>query len=93
MIAKRSAFAVKRKPALLIYLAHTGQTHSREALADLLWDARTSKQSLANLRTVLTRLRNQASDALIVERKTLTYAGERRSSDRFGARAGGTAHD
>ncbi len=76
---KALRFRSQKEAALLIYLAHTGQTHSREALADLLWDARTSKQSLANLRTALTRLRNQAADALIVERKTLTYAGERRS--------------
>jgi len=56
----------------LAYLAHTGQTYSREALADLLWEARSTKQSLSNLRTALTRLRKQAGDQLIVTRKTVS---------------------
>jgi predicted ATPase len=67
-------FRSQKEAALLIYLAHTGQTHNREALADLLWDARSTKQSLANLRTVLTRLRAQVGDALVATRKTLAYA-------------------
>ena len=49
-------FRSQKEIALLAYLAHTGQTHGREALADLLWEARSTKQSLSNLRTALARL-------------------------------------
>lgn len=59
--------------ALLIYLAHTGQTHSRETLANLFWEERTTRQSLANLRTVLARLRSLVGDVLVVTSKTLAY--------------------
>lgn len=64
-------FRSQKEIALLAYLAHTGQAHSREALADLLWEARSTKQSLSNLRTVLARLRKQVGDHLIVTRKTV----------------------
>ena len=64
-------FRSQKEIALLVYLAHTGQTHGREALADLLWEARSTKQSLSNLRTALARLRKQVGDQLIVTRKTV----------------------
>lgn len=64
-------FRSQKELALLVYLAHTGRPHSREALADLLWDARSTQQSLSNLRTVLTRLRKQVGDNLVVTRKTV----------------------
>lgn len=56
---------------MLIYLAHTGATHQREYIAELLWDSSSTKQALTNLRTALTRLRQQVDEALIVTRKTL----------------------
>ena len=60
--------------ALLAYLAHTaGTTHRREALADLLWDARSTKQSLSNLRTVLTQLRKEMASYLLVMRHTIAF--------------------
>ncbi len=65
------AFRSQTEMALLVYLAHTGQTHSREAVADLLWEARTTSQSLSNLRTTLSRLRKHVGDELVVTRKTL----------------------
>ena len=55
-------FRSQKELALLAYLAHTGKTHNREALADLLWEARSTKQSLSNLRTTLARLRKQVGD-------------------------------
>ena len=58
----------QKEIALLAYLAHTGQSYSREALGDLLWEARSTKQSLSNLRTALARLRKQVGDQLIVTR-------------------------
>ncbi|HEX6384700.1 MAG TPA: BTAD domain-containing putative transcriptional regulator, partial [Anaerolineae bacterium] len=70
---KSLRFRSQTEAALLIYLAHTGQTHSREAIADLLWEARTTQQSLSNLRTVLARLRRLADDVLVITHKTLAY--------------------
>jgi DNA-binding SARP family transcriptional activator/predicted ATPase len=66
-----SRFRSQTEIALLAYLAHSGQIHSREALADLLWDAGSTGQSLSNLRTALTRLRKQVGDHLIITRKTI----------------------
>ena len=69
-----NGFRSQKELALLAYLAHTGQTHSREALADLLWEARSTKQSLSNLRTALARLRKQVGEQLIVTRKTVAIS-------------------
>ncbi|MEZ4712456.1 MAG: BTAD domain-containing putative transcriptional regulator [Caldilineaceae bacterium] len=57
--------------ALFLYLACTGQVHTREALADLLWDATSTKQSLSNLRTTLSRLPAPLSDHLLIRRETI----------------------
>jgi DNA-binding SARP family transcriptional activator/predicted ATPase len=65
-------FQTQKEIALFAYLAHTGKTTSREALADLLWEARSTKQSLSNLRTTLTRLRKQVGEQLIVTRKVVS---------------------
>jgi DNA-binding SARP family transcriptional activator/predicted ATPase len=66
-------FRSQKELALLLFLAHSGQTHNRETLADLLWEAgaRSTKQSLSNLRTALARLRKQVGDHLIITRKTV----------------------
>lgn len=69
-------FRSQKEAALLIYLAQTGQSHSREFIADLLWEDRTTEQALSNLRTALARLRKQVGDALVVSRKTVTLAPE-----------------
>ena len=69
-----SRFRSQTEIALLAYLAHSGQAHYRETLADLLWDAGTTGQSLSNLRTVLARLRKQVGDHLIVTRKTIAVS-------------------
>ena len=50
-------FRSQKEAALLLYLAQTGQAHSREFIADLLWEDRTTEQALSNLRTALARLR------------------------------------
>jgi len=71
-------FRSQTEIALLVYLAHTGQSHSREALADLLWDASSTAQSLSNLRTALTRLRTHTADELLVTRKTIAMRPESR---------------
>jgi len=69
-----SRFRSQTELALLAYLAHNGQVHNRETLADLLWDADSTERALSNLRTVLTRLRKQVGDHLIVTRKTIAVS-------------------
>lgn len=64
-------FRSQKELALLAYLAHTGQTHSREAVADLLWEATSTTHALANLRTTIARLRKQVGDYLHVTRQTI----------------------
>ncbi|MEM7133321.1 MAG: tetratricopeptide repeat protein [Chloroflexota bacterium] len=73
-----SEFRSQKEAALLIYLAHSGQTHPRESIADLLWDSNSTKQALSNLRTALTRLRKQVDDELVITRKSLALAPESR---------------
>jgi predicted ATPase/DNA-binding SARP family transcriptional activator/tetratricopeptide (TPR) repeat protein len=78
------AIAIESKPlaalrsqkaiALLIYLACTRRAHSRELLADLLWDATSTAQSLSNLRTVLARLRRHLGYYLLVTPETIALA-------------------
>jgi predicted ATPase/DNA-binding SARP family transcriptional activator len=57
--------------ALLIYLASTRRTQSRELLADLLWDERTQEQSLGYLRMALSALRKALGSDLLVGRESL----------------------
>lgn len=66
-----TGFRSQKEIALLAFLAHTGRAHNREALADLLWEARSTRQSLSNLRTTLARLRKQVGDHLVVTQKTV----------------------
>ena len=54
--------------ALLLYLATTGERHSRSALAGLLWGDLPEDGARANLRLALTKLRRVADDNLQVTR-------------------------
>jgi DNA-binding SARP family transcriptional activator len=74
-----SGFRSQTEIALLVYMAQTGQVHTREALADLLWEANSTAQSLSNLRTALTRLRAHAADDLLVTRQTIAMRPESRA--------------
>jgi len=71
-------FRSQKEAALLIYLAHTGKSHPRDFLAELLWEERTISQMRGNLRTVLSRLRQQVDDALVVTRSSVGLAEESR---------------
>ncbi|MBK8900813.1 MAG: tetratricopeptide repeat protein [Anaerolineaceae bacterium] len=51
--------------ALLIYLAVTGQPHSRSALAGLLWGDLPEESARANLRLTLTRLRKFLPETIL----------------------------
>jgi predicted ATPase/DNA-binding SARP family transcriptional activator len=75
-----SRFRSQTEIALLVYLAQTGQVHTREALADLLWDANSTAQSLSNLRTALTRLRAHIGDELLITRTTVAMRPESRQA-------------
>ncbi len=59
--------------ALLIYLVCSSRPVAREKLAELLWAERTTNQALTNLRTVLTALRRELGDYLVVTRQTLAF--------------------
>ncbi|MEM7332004.1 MAG: tetratricopeptide repeat protein [Chloroflexota bacterium] len=58
--------------ALLAYLIVKRQPQEREAVADLLWESTSTKQSLARLRVLLTRIQKQIPE-LIVTRTTLCF--------------------
>ena len=66
-------FAARRAEVLFVYLAMTDQTHEREALATMLWDDRTQKQSLANLRSLLAQLPAEIKPYLTTTRRTITF--------------------
>jgi len=59
--------------ALLCYLAVTGKTHSRTALANLLWGEMSEADSRRNLRGVLLKLRPLFDQHLIITRQTLAF--------------------
>lgn len=65
-------FPTRKVEALLVYLACTGRSHSREQLAELLWDDRTQSQSLTNLRATLSRLNEQVAPFLLINRKDVS---------------------
>jgi len=67
------AFRSRKAPVLFAYLAYTQTTHQREVLADMLWDARSTKQSLSNLRTILAQLRDTLEDHLVITNQTLAF--------------------
>jgi DNA-binding SARP family transcriptional activator/predicted ATPase len=64
------ALASRKAEALLIYLACTRRQHPREVLAELLWDDRSQRQAMANLRVVLSSLRKAVDPYLAVSRTT-----------------------
>ncbi|MDX1688588.1 MAG: BTAD domain-containing putative transcriptional regulator, partial [Candidatus Promineifilaceae bacterium] len=69
-------FASSKVEALLVYLACTGREHPREALAELLWDGRSQRRSLANLRVVLSSLRKEVGPFVSISRSTAAIDDE-----------------
>jgi DNA-binding SARP family transcriptional activator/predicted ATPase/Tfp pilus assembly protein PilF len=69
-------FHSRTEIALLVYLAHTRQAQNRETLADLLWEASSTAQSLSNLRTALSRLRRIVGDELVITRQSVALQPE-----------------
>ncbi|MFN8489914.1 MAG: tetratricopeptide repeat protein [Caldilineaceae bacterium] len=62
--------------ALFVYLAVTGQPHSRDMLADLLWSELANQQARNNLRYVLSDLRQVVGDYLTITPQRIRFNQE-----------------
>jgi predicted ATPase/DNA-binding SARP family transcriptional activator/TolA-binding protein len=62
-----------KSQAMLCYLGMTGQAHSREKLAGLLWGDSPEARAQASLRKALSSLRKLSETALIVNRQTVAF--------------------
>ena len=63
----------RKAEALLVYLVCRRRAVAREVLAELLWDERGQEQGLANLRSILSSLRQQLKPYLLVTRQTIAF--------------------
>ena len=82
-----------RGVALLAYLVYTNDVQSRERVADLLWEASSTKQSLARLRELLGRVRKWLPQVQTT-RQTVTFqADEHTSVDLWALRNGLQSED
>src|SRR5262245_41335947 len=68
-----TAFVSAKAPALLTYLAVTGQAHSRETLAALLWGDLPEATAKRNLTKVLTNLRQLLDPYLLIEWHSVAF--------------------
>ena len=67
-----AGFRSRTAEALLVYLLmHPRRIFSRRRLAELFWEERSETQAAANLRTVLSILKKQLSDFLLIDRQTV----------------------
>lgn len=66
-------FISSKAPALLSYLAYTGQPHTRAVLTGLLWGDSPEAQAKASLRQVLSDLRRTLADYLLIEGNTVAF--------------------
>lgn len=66
-------FVSSKAPALLAYLAVTGRSHQRDALATLLWGEMTDADAKNNLRQTLTNLRKLVEPHLVITRETIGW--------------------
>lgn len=71
-----SGIRSQKARALLYYLATTNQTHSRTALAGLLWGDLTETHARRNLRKTLTRLRKFMDNHLLITRQTVALLAD-----------------
>ncbi len=69
--------STRKGDALLVYLCCERREHSREWLADLLWDNVPQARAMGNLRTALVDLNQHLGDHLIVTRQSLMIDPER----------------
>lgn len=67
----------RKARALLAYLAVTGQSHSREALAALLWPEHDRSRALADLSRILYSLRKTlGANFFLTDRESLALNGD-----------------
>lgn len=71
-----TSFRYEKAQALLFYLAVTGRTHTRAAMAGLLWGDLPDTNARVNLSTVLSSLRRVMGDFLIITRQTVAFNSE-----------------
>lgn len=69
-------FASRKAEALLVYLACNIRPRPREVLAELLWDDRSQRQAMANLRVVLSSLRKEVGGYAEITRTTASIAAD-----------------
>jgi predicted ATPase/DNA-binding SARP family transcriptional activator len=69
-------FISTKAQALLCYLAVTGRTHQRPALAGLLWGEMPEKQAKASLRVALSNLRKLTGSHLRITRYSIAFDRE-----------------
>lgn len=63
----------KKAAALVAYLALTGQSHTRQALSNLLWGESSEANARLSLRAVLCSLRRWLAPCLLVTRQTIAF--------------------
>jgi DNA-binding SARP family transcriptional activator/predicted ATPase len=68
-----TGFVYNKALALLAYLAVTKRPHSRESLAGLLWGDMPDAAAKANLRKILSALREVAGHELTIDRQTVAF--------------------
>ena len=66
----------RKAEALILYLAVNHRPQSREVLADLLWDDRSQRRALSNLRVVLSNLRKQFDPYFAINRDAVALNPE-----------------
>jgi predicted ATPase/DNA-binding SARP family transcriptional activator len=71
-----TAFVSAKVPALLAYLAVTGQAHSRDTLATLLWGDLPEATAKRNLTKVLTNLRQLLEPYLLIDWHSVAFNGQ-----------------
>lgn len=68
-----SGLSPRKVKALLIYLAYTAQPQSREHLAELFFDDRSAEQASANLRAVISRLRQKLKPFVLTDQESVAF--------------------
>ncbi len=66
----------RKTEALIVYLVSTQRAQSREVLGDLLWDDRSQRRALSNLRVVLTTLRKEFDPYFVITRESVSLNPE-----------------
>ena len=71
-----TGFVSAKAVALVYYLAVTGRSYSRDALAGLLWGDFPDDRAKKNLRDVLSNLRKLVGEHFVITRRTVVFNQE-----------------